>query len=45
MMIEGYAGPHTVEAEAARLIMDLGTDGSNSNASGQRQASFQARNE
>ena len=45
MMIEGYAVPHTVEAEAAGLIMDLGTDASNSNASGERPAGFQARNE
>lgn len=45
MMIVGYAEPHTLAAEAARLIMDLGTDAANSNASGQRQAGFQARNE
>ena len=45
MTTEGYAEPHTVEAEAAQLIMDLGPDASNSNASGQRQAGFQARNE
>lgn len=45
MMIEGYAEPHTVEAEAAQLIMDLGTDAANSNASGQRPAGLQARNE
>ena len=45
MMIEGYAVPHTVEAEAAGLIMDLGRDAANINASGQRQAGFQARNE
>ena len=45
MTIAGCAEPHTVEAEAARLIMDLGTDASNSNASGERQAGFQARNE
>ena len=45
MMIEGHAEPDTVAAEAARLIMDLYTDVSNSNASGQRQAGFQARNE
>lgn len=45
MMIEGDAEPHTVEAEAARLIMDFGTDASNSNGSGERQAGFQARNE
>lgn len=45
MMTAGYAEPHTVEAEAARLIIGLGTDAANSNASGQRQAGFQARNE
>ena len=45
MTIEGYAEPHTVEAEAAGLIRDFGTDASNSNASGQRQVGFQARNE
>lgn len=45
MMIEGHAEPDTVAAEAARLIMDLGTDAANINASGQRQAGFQARNE
>ena len=47
MMIEGYAVPHTVEAEAeaARFIMDLGRDAANSNASGERPAGFQAQNE
>ena len=44
MMIEGHAEPHTLAAEAARLIMRLGPDAANSNASG-RQAGFQARNE
>ena len=44
-MIKGHAEPHTVAAEAAGLIMDLGTDASDSNASGRRQAGFQARNE
>ena len=45
MMIAGYAVPHTVEAEAARFIMDLGRDAANINASGERQASLQAQNE